>query len=95
VLFLHLAEHLTGSNSSASALLGHVGASDTSVWSGDTVHGATAALRQLWSLTFREAQTQAFADTFIAIMVCLVAALVLIPLMNRVMPPKAPSADAH
>ena len=29
---------------------------------GDTVHGASAALQQLWSLTFREAQTQAFAD---------------------------------
>jgi hypothetical protein len=28
----------------------------------------SAALHQLWSLTFREAQTQAFADAFLAIM---------------------------
>jgi DHA2 family multidrug resistance protein len=52
-------------------------------------------LSQLWALTFREAQTQAFADAFLAVMVCLIIALVLIPLMNKVAAPKAPSSDAH
>jgi len=95
VHFLHLAEHLNGSNSGAQALLSQVTAADASRWNGDTVHGASAALHQLWSLTFREAQTQAFADAFLAIMVCLVAAMLLIPLMKKVLPPSAPPADAH
>ena len=95
VHFLHLAERLNGSNFSAQALLAQVAAADTSHWSGDAAHGSTAALHQLWSLTFREAQTQAFADAFLAIMVCLVAATVLIPLMKKVVPPSAPPADAH
>jgi len=93
--FLHLAERLNSSNEAAQALLARVAAADTSHWSGDTVHGATAALRQLWSLTFREAQTQAFADAFLAIMVCLIAATLLIPLMQKAVPPSSPSADSH
>ena len=78
--FLHLAEHLNSSNSSAQALLSH---------------GSTSALSQLWALAFREAQTQAFADAFLAVMACLIIALVLIPLMNKVAAPKAPPSDAH
>ena len=93
--FLRLAEHLNGSNFSAQALLARVAAADTLHWNGDTAQGTTAALHQLWSLTFREAQTQAFADAFLAIMVCLIAATVLIPLMKKVLPPSAPPADAH
>jgi DHA2 family multidrug resistance protein len=95
VHFLHLAEHLNASNSGAQALLAHVAAADAARQNGDLVHGAASALQQLWSLTFREAQTQAFADAFLAIMVCLLAAMVLIPLMNRVLPPSSPPADAH
>ena len=96
VHFLHLAEHLNSSNTAAQALLSGVADADASRWNGDRVHAATAALHQLWSLTFREAQTQAFADAFLAIMVCLIAAMVLIPLMQRVAPPSAPPpADAH
>jgi len=52
-------------------------------------------LQQLWKLTMREAQTQTFADAFLAVMVCFLVAIVLIPLMHKVAPPKAPSADAH
>lgn len=95
VHFLHLAEHLNGSNSSAQALLSQVAAADAARWNGDTVHGASAAIHQLWTLTFREAQTQAFADAFLAIMVCLFVATLLIPLMKKVLPPNAPPADAH
>jgi MFS transporter, DHA2 family, multidrug resistance protein len=72
-----------------------VASADAAHWGGDTIHGTSAALHQLWSLTFREAQTQAFADAFLAIMVCLIAAMILIPLMKRVLPPSAPPADAH
>jgi MFS transporter, DHA2 family, multidrug resistance protein len=93
--FLHLAEHLNSANASAQSLLAQVAAADTSRWNGDTVHGAAAALHQLWSITFREAQTQAFADAFVALMVCLGVATLLIPLMQKVKPPSAPSADAH
>jgi DHA2 family multidrug resistance protein len=95
VHFLHLAEHLNGSNASAQSFLSQATAADASRWNGDTVHGASAALHQLWSLTFAEAQTQAFADAFLAIMVCLIAAMLLIPLMKKVLPPSAPPADAH
>jgi DHA2 family multidrug resistance protein len=95
VHFLHLAERLNGSNEAAQALLARVAATDTSRWSGDSVHGATAALRQLWSLTFREAQTQAFADTFLAIMVVLILAASFIPLMRKIVPPSTPPADSH
>jgi DHA2 family multidrug resistance protein len=95
VHFLHLAEHLNGSNASAQALLSQVAATDAARWGGDTVHGTAAALHQLWTLTFREAQTQAFADAFLAIMVCLIAATFLVPLMTKVLPPSAPSSDAH
>ena len=95
VHFLHLAEHLNSSNASAQALLSQVAAADAARWGGDTVHGTAAALHQLWTLTFREAQTQAFADAFLAIMVCLIAATFLVPLMTKVLPPSAPSSDAH
>ena len=95
VHFLHLAERLTSSNTSAQALLARVTAADAARWGGDTVHAATAALRQLWLLTYREAQTQAYADAFLAIMVCLGIATALIPLMQKVLPPKGPSPDAH
>jgi DHA2 family multidrug resistance protein len=78
--FLHLAEHLNSNNPSAQALLSH---------------GSASALSRLWTLAFREAQTQAFADAFLAVMVCLLVALMLIPLMNKVAAPKAPSSDAH
>jgi MFS transporter, DHA2 family, multidrug resistance protein len=93
--FLHLAEHLNSSNSSAQALLNGVAAADAAHQNGDLVHGTASALHQLWALTFREAQTQAFADAFLAIMVCLVVATILIPLMKKVLPPSAPPADAH
>jgi MFS transporter, DHA2 family, multidrug resistance protein len=94
VHFLHLAERLNSSNEGAQALLARLAAS-AARWDGDTVHAGAVALRQLWSLTFREAQTQAFADIFLAIMVCLIVATALIPLMNKVLPASAPPPDSH
>jgi DHA2 family multidrug resistance protein len=62
---------------------------------GDVVHGHAAALKQLWSVTWREAQVQTFADAFLVIGVCLAFATMLAPLMRKVTPAAAPPADAH
>ncbi|WP_413624769.1 DHA2 family efflux MFS transporter permease subunit [Luteibacter sp. Lutesp34] len=55
----------------------------------------TAALKSLWQLTFREAQTLTYSDAFFSIMACFAIATVMVPLMRKVRPPAAPSADAH
>jgi DHA2 family multidrug resistance protein len=52
-------------------------------------------LKQLWSLTWREAQVRTYADAFLVITVCFVIATAMVPLMRRVAPPKGPSSDAH
>ncbi len=57
--------------------------------------GHVAALKQLWHLAYREASTLAFADAFRAIMVAFIVATLLVPLLRKVVPPKAPPADAH
>jgi MFS transporter, DHA2 family, multidrug resistance protein len=44
-------------------LLQRVTEADTAKWGGDVVHGHAAALKKLWSLTWREAQTQTFLPT--------------------------------
>lgn len=64
------------------------------------VHGpagddVTGALHQLWLLTYREAQTLTYSDTFLTIMVCFIVATAMVPLIRKVAPPAAPSADAH
>jgi DHA2 family multidrug resistance protein len=94
VHFLHLAEHLTAGNPAAQSLISHAASLDASRL-GDGAHGAAASLLQLWSLTFKEAQTQAFADAFLAIMICVIASMILIPWMRKVIPPSTPSPDAH
>ena len=57
--------------------------------------GTTAALELLRQRARREAQTQTFADAFLAIMVCLMIATVMVPLMRKVVLPKAPPAESH
>jgi DHA2 family multidrug resistance protein len=64
-------------------------------WGGDSAGAQTGALRQLWLLTLREAQTLAFSDVFLVIMACFILATAMVPLMRKVQPPKAPSADSH
>ena len=46
-------------------------------------------------LTWREAQTQTYADAFLALAACFVVATAMVPLMRKVVPPKGPTADAH
>ena len=56
---------------------------------------APFALRQLWQLTYREALTMTFSDAFLIVMVCFLLAMVAVPWLKKIAPPKAPSADAH
>ncbi|HTZ71715.1 MAG TPA: DHA2 family efflux MFS transporter permease subunit, partial [Acetobacteraceae bacterium] len=93
--FLRLAEHLTTSNPAAVDLINRVTGAQTAAQSGDAVHGAVSALRLLWSLTLREAQTQSFADCFAVIGVCFVVATVMVPLLRKPTVMAAPSAEAH
>jgi DHA2 family multidrug resistance protein len=76
-------------------MLGRVGARATALGGGDAVMGHAIALRQLWTLTMREAQTETYSDAFLALMLCLGIATVMVPLMRKVVPPRAPVADAH
>jgi len=93
--FLRLAEHLNATNVSMQEMLHQVSAKFASVNGGDLVHGQAVALKQLWALTYREAQVQTFADAFLVIAVCLAIATMLVPLLRKVALPAALSADAH
>lgn len=85
--FQRLADHLNFTNEALNGwVAGHLDA---------TGRISQLALRQLWNLTFREAQTLTFADSFLIIGACFAAALVLVPLMHKIAPPPQPSADAH
>ena len=72
--FLRLAEHLNSSNPAAVQLVERVATAETVARGGDAVHGHAAAVKLLWSLTLREAQTQTFADAFMVIALCFVVA---------------------
>ncbi|MDH0864712.1 DHA2 family efflux MFS transporter permease subunit [Mitsuaria sp. GD03876] len=91
--FQRLAERLNAANESMNSLL----ASTTSSLSAAMPSGeaTTAALRQLWALTYREALTMTFSDAFLIVMACFVVALLFVPLLHKVAPPAAPSADSH
>jgi len=84
--FERLAEHLTNTNEAMNDWFAQLGTRATD---------DGQALHLLWSLAYREAQTETYADSFLVIMVCLVVAVVLVPLMRKVRPPSAPSPDAH
>lgn len=92
--FLRLAEHLNTANSAMADLLQRVTAADMAKWGGDPVRDASA-LKRLWSPTWREAQTQTFADAFLVIGASLLVATLMVPVMRQVAPPAAPPADAH
>ena len=93
--FLRLAEHLNPTNPAMTELVQRTSLADAAKHGGNLVLGQAEALKQLASLTLREAQTQSFADAFLAIMGCFVIATLLVPLLRKVAPPKAPTADAH
>jgi DHA2 family multidrug resistance protein len=92
--FLRLAEHLNSGNEAMAQMLSGAGG-NLLAWGLDAGSAQAGALKQLWSLTIREAQTQTFSDVFLCVMACFVVATAMVPLMRKVAPPKAPSADAH
>jgi len=94
--FQRLAEHLNATNTAMVQMLQRLAVNMTAASGGDAVHGQGAALKQLWSLTLREAQTQSYADAFLVIAICFVLATAMVPLMRKTVPPQAPRpADAH
>jgi DHA2 family multidrug resistance protein len=92
--FTRMAEHLNTTNESMNRWLDQVTGSFMGLGQ-NAADASNAALHQLWLLTYREAQTQTYADAFLAIMVCFIVATAMVPLMRKVVPPAAPSADAH
>jgi DHA2 family multidrug resistance protein len=92
--FQMLASNLTAANAPMSRLLAmlttHLGAV-----LGSPVAGHRAALRELWALTYAQAETLSYADAFRAVMLAFVVATCLVPLMRKVAPPRTPAAAAH
>lgn len=93
--FLRLAEHLNSTNSAMQGLLHGVTARFSAAHGGDVLHGHVAALKQLWSVTYREARVQTFADAFLAMAICLAIAAMLVPLMREVKSSPSTAATAH
>ena len=100
--FLRLAEHLTAANPAAVDLLTSASGHYANTLAGDAGHGNLLALQRLWSLTYREALVQTFADAFLLIAICFVVATLMVPLMRKTVAPSGPpaaraaaSADAH
>jgi DHA2 family multidrug resistance protein len=93
--FARLADHLNAASAALGELTDRIGTIYTQALGGDAVAGQAAALKQLWALTYREAQVQTFSDAFLIIFACFVIATAMVPLMKKVAPPKAPTADAH
>jgi len=85
--FLRLAEHLNATNEPLNAWL--------APGLTDAAGPSTETLQRLWNLTYREAQTLTYGDAFLMIGVCFAIAVFLVPLMRRITPPQAPSAEAH
>ena len=92
--FQRLAEHLNTTNGAMVTMMQRTGARDTVVF-GDAAHGHAAALKQLFGMTFAQAQTMTFSDAFLAIGLCFAVATVMVPLMRKIVPPQGPVADAH
>ncbi len=89
--FLRLAEHLTAASSATTELLRRSAAAAMA----HGLDGQATALRRLWSLTLREAETQTFADIFLVILACFFIATLMVPLMRKVAPRTRAPADAH
>ncbi|VVE45641.1 Multidrug export protein EmrB [Pandoraea communis] len=92
--FFRLAERMGEGSPAVGAWLAGVGARMSAAGL-DALDVQTAALRQLWLLTLREAQTITFGDIYGGLGLIFLCVTLMVPLMRRVAPPKAPSADAH
>jgi DHA2 family multidrug resistance protein len=94
VHFNVLASHLTDASGPMNRLLGGM-TQRLSFVLGSPVAGHQAALRELWQLTNREAETLSYADAFRTIMVAFLIATCLVPLMKKVVPPTTPAPGGH
>lgn len=92
--FAALASNLTDAHAPVTGLLAGVTRRLTMTL-GSPVAGHQAALKELWQLTYREAQTLSYADAFRIIMVAFVIATCLVPLLRKVATPPASPAGAH
>jgi DHA2 family multidrug resistance protein len=92
--FLRLAEHLNTQNEAMNNWLDQL-SGNAQLLGLNSLDASQGALRQLWALTWREAQTLTYADAFLMIMACFIVATLMVPLMRKVQPPQQPSADAH
>jgi MFS transporter, DHA2 family, multidrug resistance protein len=92
--FATIASNLTPANGAMMRLIEGVEQRYSAVL-GSPQEGHAAALKQLWSLAYREATTMAYADAFRAIMVAFIVATALVPLLRNVAPAKAPAQGAH
>jgi DHA2 family multidrug resistance protein len=92
--FSDIASTLTPANHAMTGLVNTLGERYTATL-GSADAGHLAALKQLWQLAYREAATMAYADAFQAIMVAFIIATLFVPLLRKVVPPKAAPADAH
>jgi DHA2 family multidrug resistance protein len=92
--FLALASNLTSANTSMTQLMQGLTQRFTQTL-GSPVAAHQAALRELWNLTYAQAETLSYSDAFRTIMCAFIIATCLVPLMKKVVPPKAPPADAH
>jgi MFS transporter, DHA2 family, multidrug resistance protein len=92
--FSDIASTLTPANHAMTGLVNTLGERYTATLGGADA-GHLAALKQLWQLAYREAATMAYADAFQAIMVAFIIATLFVPLLRKVVPPKAAPADAH
>jgi MFS transporter, DHA2 family, multidrug resistance protein len=88
--FLHIAEHLTATNTALVTLLQGMTARYGQAL-GDTVGGQTAALKNLWLLAYREAQVQAFADAYLVIAACFALSVMMVPLMRKTAASRVPT----
>ncbi len=92
--FLRIAEQLNATNTAMTDFLNRLSLRYAESW-GDPAHAHLAAIKKLWLLAFREAQVLTFADAFLAIAACFALAVVMVPLLTKVAPPKGPSPAAH
>jgi DHA2 family multidrug resistance protein len=93
--FLRLAEHLTAANHTMQEAIHRLSVHFAASAGGDFVHGQSAAIRKLWSLSWREAQVQTYSDAFAVIAGCLLMATIAVPLMRKVAAPLVPIAEGH
>ena len=93
--FLRLAEHLNSDNPAMLQFLRQATSREAAAHAGDALQGYAGALKTLWSMALREAQTQSFADAFFVIALCFALATTMVPLMRRLAAPAAPSRHAH